>query len=38
MMKKRERNSGKIVKKSIGKEEKISCERELCRNVDIALR
>jgi hypothetical protein len=37
MMAKREmRNSGKIVKKSIGNEEKISCERKLCRNVDMA--
>ena len=37
MMAKREmRNSGKIVKKSIGNEAKISCERELCRKVDMA--
>jgi hypothetical protein len=37
MMKKSERISGKIVKKSIGNEENISCEREFCRNVDMAL-
>ncbi len=36
MMKKRERNSEKIVKNNIGNEEKISCERELCRKVDMA--
>jgi hypothetical protein len=36
MMKKRERNSEKIVKKSICNE-KFSCETELCRKVDMAL-
>jgi hypothetical protein len=36
MMKRREMKIGKIVKKSIGNEEKISCERELGRKVDMA--
>jgi hypothetical protein len=37
IMKKRERNSGKIVKKSMWSNENFSCEIELCKKVDMAL-